>query len=613
MSAAAPAGEVGRTRVDRGLSATRRWLSRRDVWLALLAFSMLLAAYLSLLAPMLQDFTTYGFHDWDVVTAYRYITVVSLRDYAEGPWWHPWLCGGVPAWGHVETATNLVSPYLPLYLWADVRTALRLEVVGGGLLGLAGCYVLAARFTDSVALRALLPVLFVLNGRWALQAAVGHSWHLQYGFTPWVFFFFDRAHRDGKSGEALLAGASLALMCYMGGIYPLPQTALLLSCYALLMAALERDVRPLQVLLVTGVSALGFAAPKLLAVADHMQRVPRYIDSNEVIGLAELVVMLTDPTQRYGSRPVFVPAYNWHEWGLYVGLGGLVALVLPVLFGRGARENALKICGLLCLLLGFGKFHAYAPWTLLHELPVFASQHVPSRYHYLMVFFLGLGCVALAARWLGPLLKRHWWVDLVLLAAVALLALDLVGVNQVPFAQAFWMRAPEHIERAAPFEHRTHAPVAYERADWAAPMLLSMFANTGVIDCYGVDPTFRPGAVGADHPSYRGRVYLASGPGRAELVDWSPNRARVQVTSARAGSLVAYNMNYDPSWRANGEPALDLDGVVAARVSAPDASIEFRYFPRSFSYSIPIFLLTLALALGWLRWLRRRARSQAVA
>ena len=103
----------------------RTWLSQQAEigpltrWAAIV---LLVSALFSVLAPMLRDFSTYGFHDWDVETAYRYITVLSLKEYGEGPWWHPWLCGGAPAWGYVEGASNLVSPYLPLYLGADVRT-----------------------------------------------------------------------------------------------------------------------------------------------------------------------------------------------------------------------------------------------------------------------------------------------------------------------------------------------------------------------------------------------------------------------------------------------------------------------------------------------------------
>src|SRR5687768_9961908 len=109
-------------------------LSRRELLGVVAGLAIPIVALLYVTGPMLADFSTYGFHDWDVETAYRYITVQSLA-HGEGPWWHPWLCGGVPAWGYVEGAPNLVSPYLPLYLLADVRTAIRLELLGQGVLG----------------------------------------------------------------------------------------------------------------------------------------------------------------------------------------------------------------------------------------------------------------------------------------------------------------------------------------------------------------------------------------------------------------------------------------------------------------------------------------------
>lgn len=562
--------------------------------LPLLAAGVLLGAAFSVLAPMLRDFSTYGFHDWDVETAYRYITTLSLKRYGELPFWHPFLCGGAPAWGYVEGATNLVSPYLPVYLLFDVRTAIRLEVIGGALIGLAGAYALASRYTESIALRALLSALFVLNGRWALQVAVGHTWHLQYGLMPWAFFFFERALERKDLRQAFYAGLCMGAQVYWGGIYPLPHTALLLSGYAFLLALFRRELRPLLSLAVAGTFAVFVSGPKLFAVLDHMQDVPRLIESKEVIGLAELVVMLTDPTQRYGSRPVTTPAYNWHEWGIYVGLGGLAILVVAVIFSHGKRENAYKILGLLCLLLGFGAFHPYAPWALLHELPVFASQHVPSRFHYPMLLMLGAAFVAMAGRYVDPVIRRAPWVDLALLVPVTLFALDLVRVSRAPFEQAFWMRAPEVIEERPLFEHRTHPPVQYVRRDWAPPMLLSMMANSGVIRCYGIDPSFVPGAKAKEDEDYRGPVHLEDGEGEAKLVEWSPNRARVSVRGATRGALVVYNMNYDRSWRANGEPALDFEGRVAYRLKPGETEVNFRYFPRVLWWSVPLSLLALA-------------------
>jgi hypothetical protein len=557
----------------------------------LAALVLLVVAVFSVLGPMLSDFSTYGFHDWDVETAYRYITALSLKEYGEGPWWHPWLCGGAPGWGYVEGASNLVSPYLPLYLVADIRTAIRLEVLGQALLGLAGAYLFAGTLTKSVALRSLLAALWVLNGRWALQAAVGHTWHLQYALLPWAFYLFERACEPGQLRRAIHVGLCLALLVYWGGIYPLPHTALLLSLYALLLALFTRRPQPLWVMAIAAPVAVLVSGPKLFAVLDHMQDVPRLIESKEVIGLAELLVMLTDSAQRYGSRPVRTPAYNWHEWGIYVGVAGVALLVLAVIFGRGAREYALKILGLLCLLLGFGAFHEAAPWTLLHQLPVFASQHVPSRFHYPMLLLLGAVAVATLGRWLEPALRRRPWLDLLLLVPVGLFAFDLVSVSRVPFAQAFWMEAPV-IRPAEHFEHVQNPPVNYVRRDWAAPVLLSMMANTGVIKCYGL-PEGERGALAADTAGYRGPAYVEHGEGKAEIVEWSPNRARVRVSGAKPGVLVVYNMNYDKSWNANGVPALEFEGAVAHELEVGENEIEFGYFPRTLSWSVPLALLAL--------------------
>ncbi len=557
----------------------------------LAAAALLVGSLCFVLAPMLADFSTYGFHDWDSHAAARYLTVVSLK-HGEGPWWQPWLCGGVPAFGYPEGTPNLVSPYLPLYLLADIRTALRVEVLGQGLLALAGTYLFAGTLSRSVALRTLLAALFVLNGRWALQAAVGHTWHLQYAFMPWAFYCFERSLEPRRRRFALGAGVAMALTCYAGGVYPLPHTALLLGLYACLRAAFERSLAPLRSLALAGVSALGLAAPKLFAVIDQMSVIPRLIGSTEVIGFAQLLAMLTAPDQRYGVAATPVPAYNWHEWGIYVGSGGLLVLLTAAIFGRGTRGQSYRILGFLCLLLGFGAFHPLAPWALLHRLPLFASQHVPSRYHYPMLLMFGAAFVLVAGEYLAPKLARRPWLDVALLAPVALFAWDMARFSRTPFEQAFWMRAPEHIARAPLFEQHWGPQVQYVRRDWASPVLLAMLANKGCINCYGVDPNFVPSAVPSESDVYRGLAFV-DGAGSARVLDWTPDHAVVDVTGAAPGSLLVYDMNYDASWHADGAPALPAYGLVAARLTAPDQRVEFRYFPRTLRWSVPLAALTL--------------------
>lgn len=557
----------------------------------LAATALLVGSLGFVLAPMLADFSTYGFHDWDAHAAYRYITVLSMK-HGEGPWWHPWFCGGVPAFGYPEGAPNLVSPYLPLYLLADLRTALRLEVVGQGLLALAGAYLFAGTLSRSVALRTLLAAVFVLNGRWALQAAVGHTWHLQYAFMPWAFYCFERSLEPGRRRFALGAGVALALTCYAGGVYPLPHTALLLVLYAGLRAAFERNWSPVRSLLLAGGSAIGLAAPKLFAVADQMSAIPRLIESKEVIGFDQLLTMLTAPGQRFGVFTTPVPAYNWHEWGIYIGSGGLVVLLAAAFFARGPRGQSYRILGFLCLLLGLGAFHPLAPWALLHHLPVFASQHVPSRFHYPMLLMFGAAFVLVAGEYLAPKLARRPWLDVALLLPVALVAWDMARFSRTPFEQAFWMTAPEHIAKAPLFEQHLRPQVQYVRRDWAEPALLAMFANKGIVKCYGVDPSFVPSAVPVESSEYRGLAFV-DGPGSARVVEWTPDHAVVDVSGAEPGALVVYDMNYDPSWRADGKPALVENGLVAARLHAATERVTFRYFPRTFAWSVPLAFLTL--------------------
>jgi hypothetical protein len=554
-----------------------------------------------MLWPMLERWDTYGFHDWDLSSSHRYITRVSLRDYGELPFWNPWVCGGFPALGFIDGASNLISPYLPVYLFLDVRTAIRVEALGATIVAAAGAYVFALRLTRSAALASFVAALFSLNGRWALQLATGHSWHLQFCWLPWALIAFDRAQDKGHSGSAILAGVLVALMAFMGGIYPLPYTALCLTGYAFLLAVQRHSTRPVAMLVVAGSVAVGLAAPKLLLVADTMVNAPRLTDSSDAIGLAEVAVMLAARGQRYGEFPVPVPQYGWHEWRIYIGGIPLLALALGALFAHGTRENALRVLGLGMLLLGLGAFHPKAPWTLLHGLPVFSSCHAPSRILIVMVLLLATAFVSWMAVRVDRVLWRAPWFDLVLLLPVAVLVGDLASESQSSLRQAFWMEAPRVIEAARSFEHHKDPIAKYSRGDWMTPVYLPMLANQGVIDCYGVPASYSFGALAVEDPEYRGMAEVIGAEGKATVTEWSPNHAIVRVEQAKEGATIVYNMNYDPSWRANGVPAISYRHRVAARLRSGGNQIAFRYLPRRFGVGLLIGIGTLSAIAMWLK------------
>jgi hypothetical protein len=81
----------------------------------------------------------------------------------------------------------------------------------------------------------------------------------------------------------------------------------------------------------------------------------------------------------------------------------------------------------------------------------------------------------------------------------------------------------------------------------------------------------------------------------------------VRYAGARPGTLLVYNMNFDPSWQADARPALQHEDAVAALLLGPEGTLEFRYVPRTLRWSIALPVLTLAgCAVGGYVLARRR-------
>jgi hypothetical protein len=560
-----------------------------------------------LLGPFFHDRMSFGFHDWDAHSAYRYITPLSLKHYHEPPWWNPYQCGGFPAWAYVEGATNFVSPYLPLYLALPIQLAERFEVLGSALTGLASTYFLAGRFTKSNAVRAFVAVSYAINGRWALQATTGHTWHLQYAWLPLALYFFDRSFEPKSLRWSVYAGVVLAVIAYSGGIYPLPHTALVLVLYAVAFCAARRTLQPFVSLAATSVLSVAFAAPKLFPMIDLMQRFPRKIESTEHIDLGQLTALLFDPHQSYTEAPVAVSPYGWHEYGMYVGPVVGVAVFLGFVAARGARAITLRVVGLVMFLLGMGAFHKAAPWTLLHELPIFSSQHVPTRFLYPASLLLMLGFAALVGPGIDRVLERRGWLDLVLLGAVCWVAIDIASVGRKSTEHAFYMQAPP-IVASQDFQQASTSPYNYSPPDWAGATLLSMFANTGDIKCYGVPQGLVPGAIARDSKDYRGEAYIVGASGNASVTKWTPNTATIDYSGAGSSALLVYNMNYDPSWRANGGPGTEYKGAIAVPIPPGAGAVKFVYRPRMLNWGILTLMLAVVGILAPRVWRRRRER-----
>jgi hypothetical protein len=543
---------------------------------------------LIVVSPWLADTTTYGVHDWDFETSQRYLTKLSLLTYGQPPFWNPFACGGFPAWGYVEGGTTLVSPWLVPYLVLPITVALRVEVIGSGLLGALGAFAIAGRFTRSYAGRALVVALWAVDSRWALQAAAGHTWHLLYAWMPWCLYFFERTSAPSPGWRPTVALACcLAVVVYGGGIYPLPHIVLALSLYAVALAITQRSFAPVSGLLMPGMLGAALAAPKLLPMLHEFARSPRTIESIETTSPEALWRALTAREQTLLARVAHVD-YGWHEYGMYVGAAGVLALLLATAFVWGRRETALKLVGVAFVILGFGSFHRGAPWTLLHAyVPFFRSQHVPSRFFYPALLLLAL----VLASGVGRRVRGRPWLDALVTALVLALAVDIAIVARRSMAETMVLEAPE-VAPSDTFHHDQASPYRYRPFSVPQPSYLSMLANRGVIACYGLPHIDDIGARSVKDPRFQGEVTVTLPDGTsapapldgadamARITAWSPNRVVIALHGVPAGSTVVYNMNYDDGWRSEEGDAIDVDGKVAARLSRERETVTFTYRPR---------------------------------
>lgn len=587
---------------------------------AIIGFGCVLLCVAIVLRPTFEQLESYGGHDWDEFSAHRLLTVKALLAYGQLPLWMPYACGGFSEWGSVTGASNLVSPFLPAYLLLELRQALRVELLGSLLISAAGTWLFASELTRSAAARTFACLLFVANGRWALQAATGHLWHLEYCYTPWVFWALERtlARKPSVALGPLCVGATaLAAMVYACGIYPLPHTVLLLAAYATARSALERDVRPLLAVLAMGALSVGLSSPKLLAMAVEFGERPRLVPSTEAIDLRVLWQALVAPGQTPSSRPAPISQWGWHEYGMYVGWAPALLVLLGVAWWGSRRETALKLAGAVGLVLGLGAFHEWAPWTILHEWGLFRSQHVPTRWLYPALLLWGTAAAAAFGRQLEKLPYRRD-LELALLAGCLLLSVDIGREASLPMQHAFWMRLPPLEPQREFVQHeRVPARLQYVRRDYAPEALPAVMVGSGVLQCTlhmslniwapkGVDG--RPvgmGARGRGSTGYRGEAFTASGVGSARVVSFSPNEVVVEVSGARSGDRLVLNQNFDPGWSADGRPSEPYQAAVSTVLAAGSGRVTFRFWPRGLSAGLWLLSGTL-LGVAALVFQRRR-------
>jgi hypothetical protein len=546
-------------------------------------------------APAFFDLDATGFGDWQQIHHNWEVGVASILRWGEWPLWNPHHCGGVTMLGNPES--QHFGPFFLLALLLDPTHVVKLTLVVHAWLGLVGAYLFARREHRLSALGASVAAVgFSMSGFFAWQMAGGHFTFVSFYFAPWILLAFRRAVRDLRyiAAVALL----LALSVAEGGTYPFPYFVLLLSFDAIVVTLRsKRDLvlRARRVLAAgLGIALLTAAlgAVRFLPILRTLELYPREEPSRDYMVLPELVDTWTryDFPWRHPDHP-----FVWNEYTAFVGwplfLLGMCGIAVAVW-----RKKLDLILGLvLFVALMLGNRGPNSPWELLHELPIYDSLRVPSRFSVLATFYL-----ALLAGLAVDALRRGLRAILRVLGRTAPRALVRVATALVFLvvtgpAVAFgavthnrWDGPPVRGEPEPRFHFVRH--LRYQEEIASLPR-----RNVGTPLCYvgsmrwAISPRLWTG----DEPQARieGGAGTVVDSGRTNHTMW----ADVRLTSR---GRVVFNQNFHPDWVATSSAlrVVDARGAIAVDAPAGDYRIELRYEPRRLYEGASLTLLGLVVS-----------------
>jgi len=613
-------------------------------------FLALAAGALAISGEVLRGLDHWGRYDWDYHFFQGFSIYRSLLEFREPPLWNPWYMGGVPAIGNFQSP--FPSPWLLLDLGVGPVVAIKLKIVAHYAIGVAGMYWMARQLRLSRLASVYASGTFFFSTWLALRVHSGHLTYLSTAYLPYVVGFLARSRARRDSRDAIWAGGIVALMILQGGVYDVIFTAFVSGFLALAWSLQGRTTWPLVVAVLIGAWGFGLAAVKLLPVASYMRENsrttevggnPAYLGQDpgakvggktledfrknqEVVETVDEVdvgpegserpLRLHKPPSKWDLLTFAVKAFlgreqrsnryykplqtfGWHEYGVYIGPLAVGLAALSVVLAWRTSWPWL-VTAALCFVAAGGNFGWFAPWTLIHRLPVFGSMHCPSRFLMPCIFAAtvaaGYALDAIRQKLGGSRTgRRTRFVDSVLGLLVAAALVDSVAVARSSIRGVFPLPPPV-------IEPRQPVIVTSEAA--GKNMTQAMLAN--YCSAHGYEPIHpKVWVTACEAPAYKGEAYLDSATpgakgGLVEIVDWSPNTVVVRASSPTAGRVVL-NRNWGRGWRTDPPYLTEVfQGLIASPIEPGEHVIRFVYWPSVFLIGTGISVATLALAISLL-------------
>ena len=527
--------------------------------------------------------------DWRYFAATWEAARVSIVDFHQFPSWTPYHCGGLVL--YQDPQAPFPGPFFLLtFFWLPTAIAIKTWVFVHLLAGVLGARALIADRGGNAAEQVLGAALMGASGFVAQHTGGGHLAFTPFLLLPVVLWSFRRALTDLR--YVVVTAGLFALAQIEGGVYPVPLMAVAVGIECVARLGSPADRRGLALAVPTLASLFGLlAGVRILPVLRYLREHPRLMPLDDQLTLGEVFSFWTT---RNHPRQVAGHPFVWPEYDTYVGVipvalmltGAAVAVFSRDRTADERRERQIDLALFVGLIwCALGNIPGFSLFGLLHELPIYSSLRVPSRFlGPAMVGFglLAVGALTAARSALGrsavrPRVMRGLLIGEALL--IAGVAINIVASNARVMQQGI-----------DPVLSRAQASDAFFQNSAADYGQFPTFPvrGFGTRACY-VPLEWKPAEGIVDGQGPQARLSPPEA-GKIGAARWSPNRLELDV-QLDADAVLVVNQNYETGWGSN-------TGTVGAVVARDTRFWDIRARPQDLPAKGAIGLLGVRLPRG---------------
>lgn len=582
-------------------------------------FLPLLLLSLIFTSPILISGNNLGIQDWDMHFAYLESARKSILEFKQFPFWNPYLCGGIPAFGHPES--SIFSLTFILVLIFQTIQGVKISIFIHYFIGMLGFYLLATDIFKTKSKAALFgSTLFALNGVVSSAVGVGMLPFLYFFYIPLISWSFLKGIQESKNKYFILTLLFLSLEVYSNYhilVIFIP-SFLLMSVFLSLLK--PRKCKPLVISVLILISTVFLGLPKLILAFDFVNRYPRKIeDLGSGYTTKGFFYFLLSKTQPYHLTPsVFNMKYGVDEASLYVGLTPVIFFFLGLLKSNKTDKNKrLKYVFVVLLIVNFllmmGDHFFINLWRLIKKVPIYDQFRVAQRFRFNFILFFSV-ISTLGWDYYFRKLKKFNLAKIFEVSLFIFIFLSLFLFNYTNFfSKAFIIKNKNYLigfeknknTNTTSYSTYSNIDINYQYVDKEFDSLLifnstylpwsshffAIKSGVGITNCYISSPV-HSNASPRNKKNYHGEVYLINRRGSLKIVNWSPHKILIKINNLSGEDRLVINQNYDPHWyftlKNNLMRSENFNGLNSLKIKKKQLGKEsliilFEYLPFKFS------------------------------